>query len=348
MVDLADAPAPQDGPEVAVIVPARNEAHQIAQCLRSLLAQEWPRLRVICVDDRSDDGTYEAARALDDPRLLVLRGRDLPAGWIGKSWANAQGVEAAAGAGYLLFTDADTVHAPAALRSSMAAAQERGVDLLSLFTNLRCETFWERLLLPAIISSITLRFPMRRVNDPKKADAIANGQYLLARRDAYDAVGGHAAIRNRVADDLELARLFKSSGRRLWVANGRPFVAVRMYTSLREIWWGFVKNATAGSGGPLPALLAAALISLSMLPFAVLPFAVLPFAREPRLLVPALAGVLLALATRAFLQSLLFDVPMLYVLMAPLAALCFAGIVLHSALRQLAGVGQVWKGRAIP
>ena len=212
---------PPDAEEVAVIVPARNEAHQVSLCLRSLLAQEWPRLRVVCVDDRSEDATFAVASAIQDPRLTVVRGEVLPPGWLGKNHANAQGVLRAGDAKWLLFTDADTEHEPSALPAAMAAAREHRADLFTLLTRVRAESFWERALLPHVLGAVIAAFPLRKVNDPRSKIAIANGQYLLIRREVYEKVGGHAAIRDRVADDLELARLVKGGGHRLRAENGR-------------------------------------------------------------------------------------------------------------------------------
>ncbi|MGZ6143679.1 MAG: glycosyltransferase, partial [Myxococcales bacterium] len=333
---------PPDAPEVAAIVPARNEAHQIARCLRSLLAQDWPRLRVLCVDDRSEDATHAEAVALADPRLTVVRGEDLPPGWLGKNHANAQGVAQAGGAQWLLFTDADTEHAPAALPTAMAAASAHGADLFTLMTDVRAETFWERALMPQILSAVVGLFPLRLVNDPRSKVAIANGQYILVKREVYEAVGGHAAIRDRVADDLELARLVKGRGYRLRAENGRHLVSVRMYTSLAEIWWGFVKNASAGAGGPLLALGAVPLVALTALPFAAA-----PFLHGPQLLL-ALAGCAVAIAQRVVVMAKLFPIGMHWILALPLGQLAFVGILVHSAVRQLRGKGPIWKGREYP
>ena len=340
----AAAPPASDAPEVAIVVPARNEAHQIGACVKSLLAQEWPRLRVVCVDDRSDDGTYEAALAAGagDPRLTVVRGRDLPAGWLGKNHGNAQGVQAAGPVDYLLFTDADTIHQPHALPSAMAAIRGRDADLYSIITHVTVKTFWERALLPQILSAIVGAYPLRMVNDPKSKVALANGQYILIRRPVYEVVGGHAAIRDRVADDMELAKLVKSSGHRIWAENGQRAVAVRMYSSLREIWWGFVKNATAGAGGPLMALGGAMVVIMSALPF----FA-LPFVRGQDLTI-ALAGCAVALAQRLLVFATIFTEAVPWALALPFGQVLFAGILAHSAVRQLAGKGPRWKGRDYP
>ncbi len=342
MWPVEPAEAPPDAPHIAVIVPARNEAHQLERCLRSLLAQAWPRLTVICVDDRSEDGTFSVASSIQDPRLVVVRGRELPEGWLGKNYANAQGVERAGDASWLLFTDADTVHQPQALPSAYAAARRCGASLYTLFTRVDCETFWEKLLLRSTIAAIVQLYPVRKINDPRSKVAIANGQFLLMPRADYEAVGGHAAIFDRVADDMELARLVKQSGRVLRAEDGRALVSVRMYTSLREIWWGFVKNASAGAGGPwLTSLgIAAALFSL-------LPFFALPFAHGPLLLVAA-AACACAVLQRALLLRRLFGASLAWAVFVPVTTLFLAGVAAHSVLRQLSGAGPVWKGRAYP
>ena len=325
---------------MAVVIPARNEGHQISRCLRSLLAQDWPRLRVVCVDDRSDDATHAEAAALADPRLTVVRGSELPPGWLGKNHANAQGVALAGDAEWLLFTDADTEHAPAALPSAMASAAS--ADLFTLMTDVRAESFWERALMPQILSAVVGAYPLRLVNDPSSGVAIANGQYILIRRAVYEAVGGHAAIRDRVADDLELARLVKGRGFRLRAENGRRLVSVRMYTSLREIWWGFVKNASAGAGGPWMAIGGMLLVGFSALPF----FAA-PFLHGFELWL-ALAGCAVALTQRVVVLTALFPVGLAWVLALPIGQLFFIGILAHSAARQLRGRGPIWKGREYP
>ena len=155
-------------------------------------------------------------------------------------------------------------------------------------------------------------------------------------------MGGHAAIRDRVADDLELARLVKGRGHALRADNGREMVAVRMYTSLHQIWWGFVKNASAGAGGPLQALGGVLLLGVALLPFAAAPFL------RGELLALSLAGVALALGQRVLLFRYLFPAGVRWALALPLATVCFMGILAHSALRQLRGKGPLWKGREYP
>jgi chlorobactene glucosyltransferase len=236
-----------------MIVPARNEERQIERCVRSLLASRHPDFEVIAVDDRSGDATREILDrvATQEPRLAVVAGAPLPQGWIGKSWAIAQGVDVARGE-WLLFTDADTVHDPLGASSAQRSAIDGGYDVVSLLTDQETIGTAERLFLPTILFVILLGIgALDDVNDPRKCDAaIFNGQYILASRKAYIAVGGHAAVRNEIAEDLELARLFKRDVRfRTLLAGSNALVRTRMYRSFGEIWRGFVKNFALGARG---------------------------------------------------------------------------------------------------
>lgn len=233
-------------PSLSIVVPARNEERQIERCVRSLLATRHPDFEVIAVDDQSTDATREILDriAVEEPRLTVLGGGPLPGGWVGKSWALTQGTRVARGA-WLLFTDADTVHDPLAAPSSQQWAIDRSYDVVSLLTDQETIGIAERLFLPTILFVILLGVgALDDINDPRKrGTAIFNGQYVLASRAAYTAVGGHAAVRGEIAEDLELARLFKRDGRfRTFLGGANALVRTRMYRSFAEIWRGFVKN----------------------------------------------------------------------------------------------------------
>lgn len=240
-------------PSLSIVVPARNEERQIERCVRSLLATRHPNFEVIVVDDQSTDATRTILNriAAGDARLRIVAGAPLPDGWIGKSWALEQGGQIARGA-WLLFTDADTVHRPLAAPSAQQYAIDRGYDALSLLTDQETVGLAERLFLPTILFVILLGIgPLDAINDPRKRDtAIFNGQYILASREAYAAVGGHAAVRGEIAEDLELARLFKRDGRfRTCLAGSNALVRTRMYRSFGELWRGFVKNFGLGARG---------------------------------------------------------------------------------------------------
>jgi chlorobactene glucosyltransferase len=243
-------------PSLSIIVPARNEERQIEQCVRSLLAQRHPDLEVIVVDDQSTDATRSILEriAAMPPLLRVVDGAPLPAGWIGKSWALVQGSRAARGA-WLLFTDADTVHEPLAAASAQQYALEHGYDVVSLLPDQATISVAERIFLPTILFVILLGIgALDDINDPRKREiAIFNGQYVLSSREAYDAIGGHAAVSGAIAEDLELARRFKHDGRfRTCLAGSNALVRTRMYRSFTEIWRGFLKNFGIAARGHVP------------------------------------------------------------------------------------------------
>lgn len=337
----------RDAPSLSVIVPARNEEATIERCVRSLLAQTID-VEVIVVDDRSEDATPRilAALAAEAPRLRVIRGAELPDGWVGKPWALAQGVRAARGA-WLLFTDADTWHAPEACASTLAFARTHGADALTLGTYQELGSWGERALLPTILGMILIASgSMRALNDPRDTKhALANGQYILISRAAYDAIGGHEALRGELVEDVAFARCMKRDGRfRLLIAGGESLVRVRMYRSLGDVWHGFTKNMYAGAGGDLRALAAgAALLSaLSVVPaaLAVDGLARRRYARAAEALLVLGCGI----AVQAFglRQTAL---PRRLAWWAPVGYAGTAAIVLNSTLRVLSGRGVSWRGR---
>lgn len=257
----------RSAPLVSIIVPARNEARNIGRCLETLGRLDYPAFEVVVVDDRSDDDT--AALALqaftgNAESIRVVEGLPLPEGWFGKPWACHQGAEVARG-DLLLFTDADTTHAPSLLSRAVAALQEDGARVLSLIGNQRMETFPEKLVQPQIFALIGLRFRRldRVLTRERWHDAIANGQYILVKASAYASIGGHEAVKGEVVEDLRLAQELVRAGHPLTVRLARDAFATRMYTSLGEVINGWTKNVAVGArqaSGPfqtviLPAIL---------------------------------------------------------------------------------------------
>ena len=250
-LSLDDVPPspPPDSPRVSVVIPARNESRNIERCARSVLGAAYPNFEVIVVDDHSTDGTGEIARAIarEDSRLHVVDAPALPEGWFGKQWACATGASAANGT-LLLFTDADTRHSPDLLARAVNALRARGADLLSVAGNQEMHSFWERVIQPQMFALLSIRYGgSEHVSNAKRpVDAIANGQFILVRRDSYDAIGGHAAVRDRVAEDMAMAQLLVAARRRiaLFVANDQ--LSTHMYASLAELIAGWGKNIYAG------------------------------------------------------------------------------------------------------
>ncbi len=235
-----DAQAPRytaaDPPSVTAILPAKDEETYLSGCLASVRAQTYPNLQILVVDDRSQDRTGVIARehAEADPRVRVLTIQELPPGWTGKTHALFRAVAEAQG-DWLWFLDADTLHAPESLSILMEYGRTEGAAMVSLLPELRCETFWEKVAQPLGGIVLMQSFPLHTVHRDDSPLAFANGQYILIRRDAYDAAGGHEAVKDRFVEDIALADRVKRKGYRIRVALIRGIVTCRMYASLGQL-----------------------------------------------------------------------------------------------------------------
>jgi glycosyltransferase involved in cell wall biosynthesis len=232
-----------------VIVPARNEEACLAACLQSILAQTGVAFEIIVVDDHSTDRTREIAQSFANRHrpaeipveVLIIEAGPLPAGWTGKNNAVTAGSISARGE-WLLFTDADTIHAPGSLARSLKEAKRHAAALLSYSPEQIVKSFWEKATMPVIFAELATSFRPWQVSDPKSTAAAANGQYILITREAYDAVGGHAAIANNLLEDVALARAVKRSGRKIFFRYGGDAVSARMYRSFAQLREGWTKN----------------------------------------------------------------------------------------------------------
>jgi molybdopterin-guanine dinucleotide biosynthesis protein A len=224
---------------VSVVVPARNEEACLGACLASLVAQEGVEKEVIVVDDASTDGTRALASSIDGVRVVDAGERQ--AGWGGKSNALWTAAQQARGR-WLLFTDADTVHAPGSLAAALAEAKENGAALLSYSPGQEVRGLWERAVMPVVFAELAGTYRPADVCDPAKAVAAANGQYLLVEREAYFAVGGHAAVAQNLLEDVELARRMKQSKRHIRFRMAAEAVRTRMYRSFPQLCEGWTKN----------------------------------------------------------------------------------------------------------
>ena len=234
------APTPVSGqPTVSVIVPARNEEASLAACLQSLVSQTGVSFEVIVVNDGSTDRTGEIAASF--PAVRLIDAEPLPAGWSGKTNAMLSGATQAQGQ-WLLFTDADTVHLPGSMARSLAEAIQRRAALLSYSPEQEVEGVLEKAVMPVIFAELAATYRPSRVSDPASPAAAANGQYLLISRQAYDAVGGHAAVAANLLEDVALARAVKQSGRRIFFRFGGDAVRTRMYRGFAQLREGWTKN----------------------------------------------------------------------------------------------------------
>src|SRR5581483_729614 len=227
----------QDAPSVTVIIPARNEARNIFQCVSSLREQNYPeeKRNIIVVDDNSEDETSALASkaARSDSRIKLIQGSKLPSGWMGKPFACWQGAQLAE-SDWLCFIDADTTASPALLATAISTAQIRNLDMLSLEPFQVLGSFWERLIIPAGFVLLAFQQDVRKTNDPDNPEAVANGQFILIRRDVYRKLGGHASVRTQVTEDTALAQAVKNTGGRLALLGAEQLIQTRMYTGLKS------------------------------------------------------------------------------------------------------------------
>jgi chlorobactene glucosyltransferase len=351
-LDGVSANAGDSPPTVSVIIPARNEARNIERCVRSVLGSQYGALEVVVVDDHSSDNTGDIARAIakTDARLRVTAAPELPAGWFGKQWACATGAGESRGE-LLLFTDADTNHEPDLLPRAVNAMRERNADLLTVAGHQETRSFWERVIQPQVFALLSIRYGgTEHVNNAKRAeDVIANGQYILTRRGVYDSMGGHAAVKDVVAEDLALAQRYFRAGHRVALVMGTAQLSTHMYASLREIIGGWRKNIYAGGRNAMLGGAAGRII----FPVALLAFPLAGLAPPVVLLLcalGALGGAWLVWSALTVAAALLFwiavyrfiDEPVAYALLYPLGFVLLEYIAIGAVAR---GRRVEWKER---
>ena len=336
---------------VSVIVPAKDEEANIRAALETILAQTYPRLEVIVVDDRSRDRTADVVRevAAADPRVRLVQVRELPDGWFGKP--HAMHVAAAQARGdWLLFVDADCRQAPHSVQASVGFLAGQGGDMFSLWPVLEMHGFWENAVQPVAGSVLVAWFRPEWVNDPKRRTAFANGQYILIRRATFEAVGGYEPVRREIVEDIALARVVKGAGHRLLNAVGRDLFTTRMYTDLRGMrkgWTRIYYGAFKGVGWLLAVIVLTSLFTL--IPFAALAASAVAMAggrTDPWTV--AVWAVSLATVLALFVTMrryfILGRANPWYLLFYPLAVLFVLGFQVRALMRAL-GLGSVtWRG----
>lgn len=343
------APPPQHWPHVAIVVPARNEADVVGECVASLLTQDYPGpLSLVLVDDHSDDGTAEVARAAADAagasgRLRIVGARALPAGWTGKLWALSEGVRqldlADERPDLYLFTDADIRHHKSNLTELVSRLEAEQRDLVSLMVLLRCQSFAERLLIPAFVFFFAMLYPFAWSNDPKRRIAAAAGGCILMRRSAYKRIGGYQSIRGALIDDCALAREVKRGGS-IWLGLTRDTVSLRPYPKVADVWKMVARTAYTQLGYS-PVRLAGTVLGLALVYLA--PPLLLVFAGAPAAWVGGVAWLLMALCYAPMVRF--YGLFLVWSPLLPVIALLYLLATVDSAARHWRGAGGAWKGR---
>lgn len=326
---------------VSIIVPARNEESNLPRLLESLVRQDYPLYEIIVIDDASTDETATIVQGYSKQGVRLISSDGPPEGWTGKNsacWIGASHAQYP----WLLFVDADTELAPSAVRSTIHFSKEHSLSALSLFPQQRCETFWERLLLPFAYQQYFVGIDAH-VND-SDGPTLANGQYFLIHRDAYYQVDGHAANAGSIIDDAALAFRLKQDGIISFACRGEDLVSVRMYTSFWQIANGFGKNTypylrQSPSTGIQTAISTALAASVPLL--------LIDARREKSyliLFIALLAYSIQVLNALPWLQQ--FSIRLWYALLMPVSALVFLAIAMNSILHTIAGHSLAWKGRS--
>ena len=357
-IDAATAlPDPPAWPAVTIVVPARNEAAMLPRTIPTMCEQDYAGLRVVVVDDQSDDASPDILTELAGryPNLTVVRAADRPAGWVGKTWAVAQGVEhVPAASELLLFTDADIEYHPQAVRQAVRLLAHGPYDLVSLFPQLIFSCTSERIGLTGLVTVLALGYPAGVVNNPKSKQALAAGGFILVRRGAYESVGGHAAVKGQVIEDIHLARVLKSAGHHLHIRLTHDLITTRMYEDFGDLWEGLSKNAYAGVDhrpgkfvlGSIFALLVAVLPPLYLV--ATLTAALLTYPTTPPRLwaivaLSALINLLMYGIHRRTVRH--FRLPAWHAWLMPVSLGFYQVIAVHSVYQHLFKGGAAWKGR---
>ena len=359
----SSALAPDPGLFLRVVIPAYNEADNIAACVQAALASDDPGVpwQLLVIDDGSTDATADLAReaVAGSERALLQEAGPRPSGerWVGKNWPASRAAahpwpEGSPERQWLLFIDADVRLKPGALAAAMREARREGTDLLSLAPRLQCGCLAEWLVQPIVTALLGLEFPLRRTNDPADPTAFAAGPFMLFRRDAYEAVGGHAAIADVVVEDLTLARRIKGSGRRLRYLVGTDLVDLRMYRNLAALWEGWTKNWFLGLDRDLVRAFGSAAVVLVLFagPWALALAGIVASAVQAvpawALLLPGGAGITLVFALALWRWGR-FGLQPRYWWLSWLGALLIAAIVPASIWKTSTGRGWTWRGRSL-
>ncbi|MBE9225635.1 glycosyltransferase [Phormidium sp. LEGE 05292] len=346
----------QDYPAICAVIPARNEAQMILFSLRSLFQQSYPgSFTIVLVDDNSTDNTaiiaQELAKELNKTEQLhIISGAALPAGWSGKLWAMEQGIRYAETlnplADYLLLTDADIQHHTTNLDELIAKAKQENLDLVSLMVLLRCESFWEKLLIPAFVFFFQKLYPFPLVNNPNKSIAAAAGGCILIKRETLTKIGGIERVKQALIDDCALAAAVKNPGK-IWLGLTQSTRSLRPYPSLESIW-DMVARTAYTQLNYSPFLLLGTVIGMTLV-YLVPPLAVIGGLLTGDLAI-ALTGLItwLLMAIAYFPTIKLYNCSPIFAFCLPIIALLYNLMTIDSAWRHWRGKGGAWKGRVYP
>ena len=340
-------------PNVWAIIPARDEADVIANSLSSVLKQDYPGLlSVVLVDDNSSDDTAKIAQETYNKlainyQLHIISGQPLPPGWKGKLWALEQGINYArqqATPDYFILTDADIQHHNTNLTELISKAETDNLDLVSLMVLLRCQSFWEKFLIPAFVFFFQQLYPFKLANNPQSFVAAAAGGCILIKANTLEKIGGIASVKNALIDDCTLAKKVKSGGGKIWIGLTDKTISLRPYDSLKSIW-DLVARTAFNQLNYSWLLLIGTIIGMALV-YLVPPLAVIWGIATQNMSVLAIGAIACLIMSWAYLPTIrLYRLSPLWTLSLSAIAFLYGLMTIDSAIKHLRGKGGFWKGR---
>jgi chlorobactene glucosyltransferase len=333
-------------PMISICVPARNEERGVEACLTSMLEQDYPNFEVIVVDDNSTDATHDILQRLSEKHsnLTIIQGEPLPSDWHGKPFALYQAQKIAKGE-YILFADADPVFDHDLLKTSMHIMQDRNLDMFSLLPGSIFSSFWEKAAQPVFFGFIGSMTPFRKVNSPEFPEAMGVGAFTMVEKKLYDRMGGHESLKQEILDDIGLARVAKSFGARLLIADGQKLISIRMYHSLEEIRIGWRKNMFIAMRKSIPRAFyyIFILIALTISPYLLF---IASWVNGEGFISQSISGInLFIILSVNFVFCKELRISTLYMFTFPLGALVFAGVMISSMSQAIFAGTTEWRGR---
>lgn len=332
---------------ISVLIPARNEERIIGRCVESALNQNYNNFEVIVLDDNSTDNTSKILSEIRNNRLKIIKGKQIEDGWVGKNFACKQLSEAAKG-NYILFIDADTILEKNALENSVKFIKSQNADLVSFFPRQITISFWEKIIIPLLHFVVLTMLPLILVEKTKRTSlTMANGQFMLFRRTAYDKIGGHYSVKNRIVEDVWLGRKIKISGGKLIFADGTDIAYCRMYKNLNEIIEGFSKNIFPGLSFSTAGIIFVItfFFFLYIIPYIMLIYGII--INTGTLILTSIISIILAITIR-ITHSLKFKLPLHSAFFHIISSISLIILSINSYRIIKFGSGAVWKERKYP
>lgn len=338
----------KEPPLVSILIPARNEETNIEKCIKAFLKQDYPELEILVLDDNSTDNTYNIVKKISEKNknVKVFKGKPLPQGWLGKNFACFQLSRYAKGE-YFVFTDADTHHLQNSISSSLAALLNNGLDALCPFPREIMVTIHERMSIPFMNFVILLFMPLaliRKSKNPLFCTGV--GQYLLFKREVYFGMGGHAAVKGKILEDVQITKKTKEMGYSYMIFDGRKIISCRMYKNFKQVFTGYSRFLFSAFDYNTSMLTIAIIffILLFLLPNIFFPIGLILYHWPREILLPIFAQISIVSFIR-MVNALRFKEKLLDIFLSPLSIVYIVFIAINSVLQHKLGNGIYWKGR---